>query len=324
MRLFCSFRVLRLIQPSQLKRALLLVFSALLLFSGMLFFVSPVSGAQKHGCAPDPPPPVSGTPSTAPPPPGGVLINEALSQPHSTWNCSEPDGVFSQSQDSWIELYNTQNQAFDLYAAHAEISLDGGTTWYHPPFGTAIGAGSFLVLFPEKQMLAANPVWRVILAAGNAVIDQVTVPALAPDQSYARVPDGSGNWQPVGQPTIDASNNDSNQPITPTPKPAKTPKPTKTPGRGSGGTGSGTEGGGGANVPASAGTQPAWGGVQFPSGSPAPASDASSSSPPDQQQTLAPPTQSGDQHGWLIAMAVTCSLLLLGSLLWCWRLFRAP
>ncbi len=310
----------RRIQPSAIPTWSLPGLLTLALISTLLFLTSPAHGAQSHGCAPDTPPPVTGTPITAPSTPGSVVINEILSQPHSTWNCSEPSGVYSVAKDSWIELYNTQNQALNLYAAHAELSLDDGKTWYLFPFGAAIDANGFLVVFPEEHVTAPDLPWTIVLAIGSAVIDQASVPALEADQSYARVPDGSSNWQLVGKPSIDASNTSSGQPVTPTP--TKTPKPTPTPKPTRIST-SGTTGSGGATTPGSSGTQPAWSGVQFPPGStPVPTADVSSTSPLTQSQS--PLAQNTAQEGWLIAVTVTCSLLLLGAALWGWRLFRAP
>lgn len=312
--------LLRIAQFFQRQKWSLLSLSALVFLSSLPFLASPVYGVQKHGCALGTPPPVSGTPITAPSTPGSVVINEVLSQPDSTWNCSEAPGVFSVAKDSWIELYNTQNQAFNLYAAHAEISLDGGSTWYHLPFGSAIDAKQFLVVYPEEEFLASSVQWTIVLAIGSTVVDQAIVPALEPDQSYARTTDGSSSWQFVGLPTIDASNNGSNQPATPTPtqtpQPLPTVKPTRTPG-------SGTVGSGGAGTPGSSGTQPAWGGVQFPPGStPVPTSEVSATSPPYRAQPGAAPAQNNGQGTWLVVTVVLGSLLLLGALFWRRRLFR--
>jgi hypothetical protein len=68
------------------------------------------AAATPHGCAQPAPPPVSGSPVIPPATPGIVVINEVLNNPGSTWNCSEPAGTFSLSTDSWVELYNPQNQ----------------------------------------------------------------------------------------------------------------------------------------------------------------------------------------------------------------------
>jgi hypothetical protein len=48
---------------------------------------------------------------------------------------------------------------------------------------------------------------------GDTTIDQVSLPALGADQSYARVPDGSNTWEITKSPTINASNT----PLQPTP-----------------------------------------------------------------------------------------------------------
>lgn len=286
--------------------------SMLLLLTCLLFITSPVHSASKHGCAPPNPPPLS-NPISAPPTVGSVLINEALSQPHSTWNCSEPAGTYSQQEDSWIELYNPGSHALNLYASRAEISLDDGTTWYYLPFDSDIAPGSFLVVFPEENQINLSSTWLVLLDIENITVDQAAIPTLQPDQSFARVPDGAQNWQFVGQPTIDASNDSSSQPVTPTP--TKTPKTTVP-------TGSGI---GGASTPADSGTQPAWGGVQLPAN--ATATAATSTDPPTQllsQQQSTPASQSSGPDGGAIALIIALILLFLGALVWCWRLFRAP
>lgn len=283
----------------------------LLLCAGLIGLAAPTISAQTHKCASDVPPPVA-NPVPAQALPGFVLINEALSQPASNWNCSEPPGVFSQIKDSWIELYNPQNQAVDLYAAHARLSLNGGSTSALLPFGSAIAAGGFLVIFPLENQVTAPPAsWNITLNIDGIIVDQAALPLLQPDQSYARVPDGATVWLYAGNPTIDASNNSTNQP--PTSTPTKTPKATKTPGSSA------------TTQPISSGTQPAWSQVQFPSDpAPPPTATANLSPLPSDQPQNTPPPQSNNSNGGGIALIVLFSLLLLGALAWCWRLFHAP
>lgn len=294
-------------------RGLVLGCVVLLLCAGWPGLPVQTTGAQTHKCAPDVPLPVT-NPIPAQALPGFVLINEALSQPASNWNCSEPPGVFSQMKDSWIELYNPQNQAVDLYAAHARLSLNGGSTSEFLPFGSAIAAGGFLVLFPLENQVTASPTsWNITLSIDGIIVDQATLPLLQADQSYARVPDGGAVWFYTGTPTIDASNDSINQ--SPTPTPTKALKATKTPGSSA------------TAQPISSGTQPAWSQVQFPSNSPAPTPTlAANPSPQPSEQPRSPPpqTQSNNLSGGMIALLVFLSLLLMGTLVWCWRLFHAP
>lgn len=304
-------------------RRLSLVLAAFLCLGGFFCVTSPAHSSQTQGCAPDVPPPVAGNPVTAQASPGVVWINEVLSQPRTNWNCSEPPGVFSQSKDSWIEIYNPQTQPLNLYAAHAQLSLDGGSSSSFLPFGAAIAPGGFLVIFPEEQMaVAPAAAWNVVLSISGVVIDHVVTPPLQPDQSYARVPDGSTTWLYAGHPTIDASNNAIDQPITPTatktPRPTHTPEPTKMP-KGSGA--------GGASTPSSSGTQPAWNKVQVPAGT-APIANGtttvdSSTAQPNQSRN-ASSTPGNGLSGGTLALVIAFSLLLLSAVVWCWRLFRTP
>lgn len=313
------FASLASIRSQQCIRWLSLSIAALLLFFSLFALTSPVSGAQQHGCAPDAPPPVA-SPAPAQALPGEVLINEILSQPKSRWNCSESSGVFSAATDSWIELYNPQTQPLDLYAARAELSLNGGSTSTLLPFGSAIAPQSFLVIFPLEHQAVASPAsWNIILSIDSIIIDQVAVPQLQQDQSYARVPDGSTTWLYAGNPTIDSSNNSTDQPITPTP--TKTPAGTKTP------VSTATAQAQATIQPASVGTQPAWGQVQFPS-DPTPTPSTITATDPSTQllsQPQGPPVAANNgPGGGAIALIIFFVLLLLGALFWCWRLFRAP
>ena len=166
------------------------------------------ASSSGHGCAPHVPPSISG--SLAPSVPGMIVINEVLLVPHSTWNCSESPGTYSVIADTWIELYNTQNQPFNLYASHAVIDSGPGTNAAYFPFGASIAAHGYLVLFPRYDasfLMSETSTLRLVIA--GVAIDQVTVPQLAPDQSYARTTNGASNWQIINSPTIDNSNSTS-------------------------------------------------------------------------------------------------------------------
>ena len=108
----------------RLRFFLLLFIVALFLNAHLSAPISHALSASTHGCAPPIPPPVPGSPLPTPAIPGRLLINEVLSLPQSRWNCSEQVNTYSISSDSWVELYNPQSQASNLYAAHA--SFDTG------------------------------------------------------------------------------------------------------------------------------------------------------------------------------------------------------
>ncbi len=208
-----------------------------------------------HNCAPNIPPPVPGTLTNPSATPGAVFINEVLLEPHSIWNCSETGGYFS-TRDAWVELYNPQSQPLNLYAAHTFLDMGSSIGNYYLPFGAAIAAYGFLVLFPFYSPTfrpSTSITFRLVI--GTTVIDQVVVPPLGPDQSYARTYDGRRGWQITAAPTIDASNGIVQ--ITPTSQSGGTSG-------GSGGSGSFTAT---PDTPTSAianGTQPAWGKLQLP------------------------------------------------------------
>ena len=262
--------------------------------------------ASTHGCAPPVPPPVRGSPAPAPATPGILQINEVLSMPGSTWNCSEVNKTFSISDDSWVELYNPQNQPFNLYAAYISFNTGPNTSVYHFPLGAAIAAHGYLVLFPaiysDTSIIGAN----LHLLIAGVTIDQVTVPALPVDQSYARIPDGSNTWRVTNTPTIDANN------MAPQLSPTPPSSPNQEPG-GYGNTGS---------TPTHAtGTQPAWSNLQLPTQ----VDNSTSNVYPALITSPVPPVPTSD--GWDTPRRILLTVLALALALmvsWCWRLFSTP
>lgn len=141
--------------------------------------------------------------------PGIVVINEVLTFPQSQWNCASPNNNTFSMENAWLEIYNPQDKPIDLYAAHASIDEGPDTDSYilHP--GSIITAYGFLVVFPfqHPSSQASNQISLIRLQfAPQVVIDQVSIPSLAPDTSYARISDGSNNWQITTTPTIASSN----------------------------------------------------------------------------------------------------------------------
>lgn len=264
-----------------------------------------------HGCAQPIPPLMPGSPGPPPATPGIVLINEVLNNPHSNWNCSEPGGSSSLSTDSWVELYNPQSLPFNLYEARA--SLDNGSvdTAFHFPFGSDIAAHGYLVVFPEIYVFnntLSNENTLRLLFGGVTTIDLVSTPTLPADNSYARIPDGSTNWQITNNPTIDASNLPSTL-VTSTPISTKT-----TGGSSRGSTGSGTT----TRTPVT-GKQPGWTKLQLPVSN-------SAATPTSNSPLAASPPASPTASAWDVPRRIILTVLVVAlalSLFWCWKLFSS-
>ena len=269
----------------------------------------PQSARSAHGCAPPVPPSVPGPLVPAPATPSIVRINEVLYAPVTPWNCLD-QGKSSYGTDSWIELYNPTNQALDLSASHAAFNSNISPYPFYFPPGVAIDARSFLVLFPDAgtNLLASGA--NLTFTINGVTVDQLTIPTLAPDQSYARVPDGANTWQITISPTIDASNSNTS--------PKRTPTPTSS-SRGS--TGSGSYGSGTEHTSSTPtlvnGTQPAWNKLQLPTSVPVSTATTNIS-----LTVLSPPPANSISD---IPHRVLLTILLVAlafMLFCCWRLFR--
>jgi hypothetical protein len=283
----------------------------------------------KHGCAPVIPPTISGTLVQPTATRGTLFINEVLLVPHSTWNCSEL-GTFTPTDDTWLEIYNTQDQPFDLYAVHASIDSGPSTNPFYLPFGSAIAPHGFLVVFPrtdESFISTETSQWRLLI--DGIAVDEVTIPSLGEDQSYARIPDGSPSWVITSIPTIDSSNITSVIPPTHTMTRAQSTATAHilrgTNGRSSsnrgtrnGNEGIGTDNNGGTPTDGQQinGVQPTWSTLQHP------VTVLTS-------QTLTTASSNSLVQGKSNELDILHKFLLIilivalaAALFWCWRLFR--
>ena len=233
-------------------RFFLALFLALFfLISHFSTLISHASSVSIHGCASLIPPSVPGSPLPVPAISGKLLINEVLSLPGSRWNCSEPKNTFSITNDSWVELYNPQSQPYNLYTAHATFDIGSSIKPFYLPLGSVIASHGYLVLFPS--MFSGSPInTNVRLLIGGVTVDQVNIPSLSVDQSYARIPDGSNVWQITNTPTVESSNSIS--------QPGPLVSPTvSSPNQSPAGSGYAT------STPAPIiGTQTVWSSLQFP------------------------------------------------------------
>ncbi len=114
--------------------------------------------------------------------------------------------------DDFIELYNAGTEPIEIGGLKI---YDGGgfaKAWTIPT-GTTIAAGGFKAFTENIHFsfgLKADGSETVTLAtSADEEIDYVALPAL-PDNStpaYARIPDGTENWETVSTPTKESSNN---------------------------------------------------------------------------------------------------------------------
>ena len=308
--------------------------ASILLLLTLVFTPSFVLAAKKHSCAAVTPPSVSGTLVQPPASHGILFINEALLTPHSTWNCAEV-GTYTAANDTWIEIYNVQNQPFDLYSVHT--SIDGGpnTNPFYLPFGSSIAPHGFLVVFPRLDvnfLATETSTWRLLI--GGIPVDEVSIPLLGEDQAYARVPDGSSTWVITSAPTINTTNISSVTPATPTRTKAEataTARVTSGSSKGSGSKGGAGGSNGGISGDGSStgspigkqqgkGVQPGWNTLKHPG-------EVALVTPTTNTQQVGNTTLQVSNNSLDVSHKILLTLLIIAlaaALLWCWRLFRAP
>ena len=138
---------------------------------------------------------------------GRVVVNELMASNGAT--VADPQG----DHDDWIELYNTDTAAVDLGGMYLSDRRDDPTKWRFPA-GTSIAGGGYLMVWADDDddtpglhasfKLSAKGESVVLAdtdAKGNAVVDAVDFPSLARDESYGRVPDGTGSFRRMGTPS---------------------------------------------------------------------------------------------------------------------------
>ena len=153
-------------------------------------------------------------------PPGGdlpepdgsspIVLNELLASNDAV--LADEAGEF----DDWLELHNKSDAEVDL----SGWLLSGGPRSAEAPFalaaGTRIDAGGYLLVWadddPEQGDLHTDfKLARVgetlaVYQPSGEVADSITFPEQQADVSWARQPDGRGEWQAAVSPTPGASN----------------------------------------------------------------------------------------------------------------------
>lgn len=128
----------------------------------------------------------------------GIRINEICAK-NSTHTA--PDG----NCYDWIELYNPNSSAVDLSGCGLS-DKESNPFKFTFPTGTSIGGGQYIVVYCDSTMpeisgaytasfgLSTSGETVILTSPDSTLCDSVDFPALASDQSYGRIPDGSDTF----------------------------------------------------------------------------------------------------------------------------------
>lgn len=139
---------------------------------------------------------------------GIVFINEVM--PSNTAACADPFGEY----DDWAELYNSSDVDFDL--AGYSVSDDATMPGKGPlQAGIVVPAHGYTVLWFDDQVqgvdhlpfkLDADGEEITLYAPDGSIVDTLAFGAATTDVSFARVPDGTGEFVSCATSTCGASN----------------------------------------------------------------------------------------------------------------------
>lgn len=127
-----------------------------------------------------------------------VVINEIL--PKNSQNGMDQEGEY----DDWIELYNLAGEELDISGFYLTDSKKNPTKWKFPQ-GTTIPANGYLIVWADEDSthvsglhtnykLSADGENIVLLSPEQEVLNLVEYPATLIEQSYARKPNGTGDF----------------------------------------------------------------------------------------------------------------------------------
>lgn len=138
-----------------------------------------------------------------------IVINELM--PKNTQFGSDQDGQF----DDWIELYNLASEEVDLSGYYLTDSKKQLTKWKFPE-GTKLAKNGYLIVWADgdsttqvglhtNYKLSALGETVLLITPEMNVIEEVKYPATELQQSWSRVPNGTGTFK-WSDPTFEAEN----------------------------------------------------------------------------------------------------------------------
>ncbi|NHM08112.1 T9SS type A sorting domain-containing protein [Flavobacterium sp. CYK-4] len=140
--------------------------------------------------------------------PGEIAINELMAQ--NTETVTDPAGQF----EDWIELYNNTTSPLlldGLFLSDTETNLQK----WQLPAGITLQPGGYLIIWADEDLteeglhadfkLSASGESVILSKADGTIIDSVTFGTQTANISYARNPNGTGNFV-TQAPTFNANN----------------------------------------------------------------------------------------------------------------------
>lgn len=129
-----------------------------------------------------------------------IVINEFMAS-----NISTVKDEFNQNDD-WVELYNKGTQAVNIGGYYITDNPSNLTKWTFPA-NTTIPAGGYLIVWADEDSsqnstgkyhanfkLSKSGEYLAILNSTGQLLDSLTFGAQVDDRSYARIPNGTGNF----------------------------------------------------------------------------------------------------------------------------------
>ncbi len=140
-----------------------------------------------------------------------IVINEVM--PSNTTAVADEEGLFG----DWIELYNNSSQAVDLSGWSVSDEESNLKRWLFPD-NTVIEANSTLIIWADKKDLTIPSLHAnfkldadgenvYLVTPEGKFADKVWFQNGITDQSYARVPNGNGEFSWITNSSFDATNN---------------------------------------------------------------------------------------------------------------------
>jgi len=136
---------------------------------------------------------------TLTPMPGVLVINEFLPRPRSDWN---GDGVVN-FEDEFIEVINVGTQAMDLKGWKLDDQANSGSSPYNLP-DLSLLPGQIAVFYGSQTHISLSDggdTVRLLRPGGQTADITNYLIVEEADQSWCRLPDGRGAWNPACRPT---------------------------------------------------------------------------------------------------------------------------